>query len=438
MTMTVPVQQQDQPLHQAEGFPQPGPTSNRRSARHFFLGQRREIRDGGLRVLLRKVRTLVDTLLAVPAVLLMRALRPLVTIRVGPLSSSRIGPFSANVEVYLCERDAGLHGRRTVDLFYHALPVCNRQLKRMWDRTLPVSRFVASLNRVNGWFPGANTHRVPMPSGTDRDFHGLLATTRPHLSFTEEECRRGWASLAGWGIGQATPYVCFQAREPRYLAVTYPDRNWDYHNYRNADIQNLLPAVETLTRRGYMALRVGAVVEAPMETSNPRILDYARNGRTEFLDIFVGAHCRFYLGDPSGIACIPVIFRRRVAFVNFIPFAYVRSWSAQDLLIPKTLWLRSERRWLTFREILDSGIGRCHWAEQYERHGIEVIENTPEEITALAVEMDERLRGTWQTTPEDEELQRRFWSLFTPSTLRGVIRGRIGAEFLRQHRGLLE
>ena len=66
------------------------------------------------------------------------------------------------------------------------------------------------------------------------------------------------------------------------------------------------------------------------------------------------------------------------------------------------------------------------------------MENTPEEITALAVEMDERLKGTWQTAEEDEELQRRFWALFKPGALQGAFLSRIGTEFLHQNRELLQ
>ena len=93
---------------------------------------------------------------------------------------------------------------------------------------------------------------------------------------------------------------------------------------------------------------------------------------------------------------------------------------------------------MTFREILDSGTGRFLRGHQYEEHGIEVVENTPEEITSVAVEMDERLKGTWKTSEEDEWLQQRFWSLFKPSDLNGVFHLRIGADFLRQNRNLLE
>ena len=77
------------------------------------------------------------------------------------------------------------------------------------------------------------------------------------------------------------------------------------------------------------------------------------------------------------------------------------------------------------------------YARQYEEDGIELIENTPEEIESLAIEMDERLKGTWHTTYEDEELQKRFWDVFPKSELHGEIKSRIGSEFLRENRDML-
>ncbi len=59
-------------------------------------------------------------------------------------------------------------------------------------------------------------------------------------------------------------------------------------------------------------------------------------------------------------------------------------------------------------------------------------------INQVTIEMDERLKGTWQTTEEDEALQQRFWSLFKSSDWHGVIRSRIGRDFLRQNKELLE
>ena len=93
---------------------------------------------------------------------------------------------------------------------------------------------------------------------------------------------------------------------------------------------------------------------------------------------------------------------------------------------------------MTFSEIVESGAGGYFYGENYEPLGIEVIENTADEISAVAVEMDERLNDTWQTTEEDQELQQCFWSLFKVNEPNGTFRPRVGAEFLRSNQDLLD
>ena len=183
---------------------------------------------------------------------------------------------------------------------------------------------------------------------------------------------------------------------------------------------------------------MGAVVEKPIKTNNSHIIDYAKKFRTDFLDIYLGAKCDFFVCRAVGIFAIPMVFRRSRVYVNFIPLDYIDSWGSKCISIFKKLWLRRERRFMTFREIFESGVGRFLRTEQYDRVEIEVVENTPDEITQVVVEKDERLKGTWETTEEDEELQRRFWTLFKKSELHGIIKARIGAEFLRQNKNLLD
>ena len=64
---------------------------------------------------------------------------------------------------------------------------------------------------------------------------------------------------------------------------------------------------------------------------------------------------------------------------------------------------------------------------------IELIDNTPEEIKTISVEMDERLKGTWVTNEEDEEMQLRFKSLFKPNNINSIIKCRVGRDFLREN-----
>ena len=409
--------------------------------KNFFRNQVNKVNEGRLPLLVR-VRNLL-LLLIVPflllVVLFIRLLRPFVLIRFGELISSKIGHLGANTEVYLCERDLGMQGPRSLDIFYINGFICNRQLMKMWKRVLPVSVFAPGLDWVNRALPGGDKHKIQWREHTqDRDIFCTMEHTKAHISFLAEEERLGELLLQKLGIKNGSPFICFLSRDPAYLDAVVPKINTRYHDHRDSDIKNFIPAVERLTANGYSALRMGAIVKEPLEIINPMIIDYAIEYRTEFLDIFLGAKCRFYLGDPCGFHAIPMIFRRPLAIANFIPLEYAPTWSAQYLFIPKKLWLRGERRFLTFGQILGSKIGRCYYNQQYEKEEIEVIENTPEEITALAIEMDQRLKGEWQINGDDDELQKRFWGLFKPGELNRVFRSRIGAEFLRQNTNLLK
>ena len=403
----------------------------------FVRRQPRDIREGGWPVLIRKFLMTLDVILAVPFVLAARLLRPVVLIRFGGLPMQGIGHLASEMELVLCRRDAGLYGR-TLDLFCVGMPVCNQQLTRMWQRTVHVSRFARAAERVNGWLPGGWRNRIPF-DGPPSDTHGLLAMTTPHLTFLPAEQRQGAEALRRLGVPEGQPFVCFHARDSAY----YVEKSRRKDLYLNSDIQTYRSAVEALAQRGDVLFRMGAAVERPLVTHHPRIIDYASIARTDFLDIFLPAHCRFYLGDGGGLHNVSLIFHRPIAIVNYIPFEYSVSWNPYDLFIPKKMWLRSEHRLMTFREILKSGAGRFLRDHQYAQMGIELINSTPEEITSLALEMDDRLNGTWQGTAEDEALQRRFWEIFRACTTVYAsapwrVHRRIGAEFLRQHQALLE
>ncbi len=389
-----------------------------------------------------KISTIVLVVLAFLAVVVMRLLRPLVVIRLGRLASRRIGAFLADPDLYLAERDAGKHNGRVFDIFYYYLPISNYQVKKMWERTrrlriFPFTRFTHTLDRLNRLFPGSRRYRIEI---SDQDLRGVLVNKQPYLSFLPAEERWGREALQQLGVSDGAGFVCFHARDSAYLDTVFPGYNWSYQDFRDSSIHNYIPAAEELTRRGYFMIRMGAAVKEAIKTKNPMIIDYAVKQRTEFLDIYLGAKCRFFICDTAGIACIPMVFRRPKVWVNFVQLGIIpTSGWMQDLLIPKKLWWRKESRFLRLQEIIGSEIGaEFRTVEQYEQSGIELIENTPQEILAVAVEMDERLKGMWKTTEEDEELQGRFFALLRAKGYDQKVIPRLGTEFLRQNRELLK
>lgn len=381
---------------------------------------------------------------------IIRLLRPWLLIRINPLISCRIGHFAGNTELYLCERDAGINVPQQpyIDLCYNAYaPLANKQLSVMWKRCLRVwpAWILGPTLELNRFFPGGAIHEVGNNSNSDRDVHNLLERSPPHLKFTRDEELQGRAGLKNMNIPEGAEFICLIARDSAYLDKVFPHGNFNQHNHRDCNIQNYVLAAETLAERGYYVIRMGEVAKEPINSKHPKIIDYATNGmRSDFMDIYLGANCLFCISCATGFDAIPMIFRRPIAYVNMLPIGYLFSFLKDTVGLCKKFWLTSEQRWLSLGEIFSYGVGYCLSSYDYEAKGVKVVENSPEEIRSLVIEMLERLKGGWQPEPDDITLQHRFWEIYPVNAkiqnkpLHGKIRALYGAQFLRDNRWWLE
>lgn len=393
----------------------------------------------------------------------LRILKPVVHIRFGRLWSYSVGGFSLPTEVYLCQRDAGMQPRHCRDIFYHynhiwdmlkpnirqeAL-ISNQQLDRMFRPKLRLWEGARYLDKLNRMLPrGSGDFIVEMPNSHDQ--YGLLHRFPLHVGFTKAEEDRGFAILRDIGINPDSPFVCFHAWDLAYTRSRILGYLTQYRDGREASIDNYLLAAEKLAGLGYYAIRMGKYVEHPIHSDNPRIIDYASQFRSDFMDVFLSAHCAFFIGQNSGITMLPMMFRRPIAFVNMFQFSEISNCALKNaIFIPKKYYSAKKGRLLTFREILsDRVLATFHAKTSYppeicDRIGPEIQENTPEEIAGLALEMDQRLRGVFKPSEEDEELQSRFLSIVRSrldiiSPTENHQHLRIGRHFLRTHPELLD
>lgn len=384
-------------------------------------------------------------LLAIPVSLISLALivilRPLIKIRIGFLRCDRLGHFGANTELYLCEREK--NNLNTLDLFYYPRKVCNRQLATMWARKVIVLPwfFLRPLDLIIRSFAPLKAFHANEGTGGDRDIYNLLDQSPAHLEFTREEEVRGQAGLRALGIMNNEPFVCITVRDSAYLASLYQGADTSAHNFRDSNIQNVVLAAEALADRGYYVVRMGAKVRSPIASSNPKVIDYATNGsRSDFMDIYLGAKCEFCISTSTGFDAVPLVFRRPIVYINMVHIGWLFTFSQRFLAISKHHFSVNLNRELTLSEIFSHEVGFSLNSADFKAKGIELIENTPEEIRDVVIEMAERQKGTWQTCAEDEALQRKFWEIFPTDAVNaqgipfhGEIRSRFGADFLRKN-----
>ena len=392
---------------------------------------------------------LIAFLPALVIVVIIRLIRPIFLIRFQPFINWRLGHFAGNVELYLCELESGINKpeKNFFDIWFHpSCEPCNFQLALMWSRVLTIgpSTFFGLIDIINNLIPGGGPHKIGEPTMVDRDVHNLFEKFPPHLSFLPDEERLGQIGLRSIGIPDGKSFICLAVRDSAYLKDQSPHLDWSRHNYRDCDIQNYILAAQKLTERGYYVIRMGALVNKAMNSDHPMIIDYATNGmRSDFMDIYLGAKCMFCISNNMGFDGVPIIFRRPVVYVDTPQLKVIRTENINSISTLKGHWKSDESRFMTFFEMFESGAEKFEDSSEFEAMGIDLMESKPEEITALVIEMEERLNGKWKSTEEDERLQKKFWKIFQEHVSRepnyhGEIYSRIGTEFLKRNKHWLE
>lgn len=347
------------------------------------------------------------------------------------LRVDRIGQMASNQEQILCEEEAGLYPREFRFFVYRDHP-SNNVLMDMQKRVMPIYNFLLPLFDVCHKMGGLGISSMQLAGITGRDETHLQKKTKQYFHFSEEELRDAKEECRALGIDPEKPFIPVLGRDNLYLS--HIGEPTDMDSYRNVDINTYIPAMEYMAEN-YQVLRVGSVVRDALNTTHPNVLDYSMsNKRTELLDVYLSAQCYFFVSCGTGLDAIPAyMFRIPVMYANYIPPSYFPTLREGSLFIPKKYWHRTEKRYLSLREILSSKMMDYVTPRELDPFDVEVHDNTAEEILAISKEMFARMDGTWVDSEEDEALQKQFWDIYREKLGPTEYGARIGAEYLRNN-----
>lgn len=348
------------------------------------------------------------------------------------------GHLCIDVDCYLKEGILGLHPDYNAILLAPRNSVANTHLLNYWERYLKIIRspFMCALLRPLAENIFTRYHVYRYSSWIDRkadayEIERKYSGRPPLLALTDGDSTRGRAVLREIGIPHDAWFVCVHARESSYTSD-------ELQSYRDSDIQDYIPAIHSIVDRGGWVVRVGDPTMRPLPKMK-HVVDYVHLPiRSDWMDIFLVASCRFFFGCASGPCCLAHVFGRPSVTVNNAPFSTILPLGINDIGIPKHVWSTRESRYLSFREIFSTPIGNYRYGDAYQRAAVRVADNTPGDIQAAVIEMLDRVEGNAVYTEYDEELQRRFKSLMNPTHYSYGSVSRIGWDFLRKYSHMLE
>jgi len=373
-------------------------------------------------------------------VIFIRIIRSKLILRFGYLESSGIGHFAQPVDLYLSEIDHCIHktsNTRLIDLWCFESVISNKILASKWKKYFKIFPWfiIKPIITVNKMLPGHRLHEVPYRYLHDKyglpwqyqDYYEVYKKSKCHFSFTSLEKKKAIEILKTVNIYPQDKIVTFNIRD-----IAFHGFNSD--NYRNSDVKIIEPAIEILAKLNYKVLRMGKKVLNPLSINHKNIIDYANSLiKSELLDLFFISKCQFHIDTGSGLGAVAAMFRRPTIFINFPEIHYVTI-HPTDLFIPKHFWSIEEKRMLSFREIVKIKAHYFSDDTHFKKAKIELVDNTPNEISDAIIEMEKRINKTWDRKKDEDKLQNKFKLLWqTPQNTNGKCIPRISYNFIKNN-----
>ncbi len=355
------------------------------------------------------------------------------------ISTHVIGHLTAELDIYVKEGILGLRPLYKTVVLAPRKNVANPHLLNYWKRHVcvienpvlcfllgPLRRSKLVRYRIEKYYSGDYTG-VIYPA-IQEQYYGRP----PVLSLTDFDRERGWATLQKAGLPENGWFVCLHCREAVALSVRQGQ------SHRDVDINNYFLAIEEIVRRGGWVVRMGDTAMKPIPAMK-NVIDYARLSiKSDWMDVFLCASCKFFLGSNSGLSNLADVFGISTVITNTAgPISAILPNAPGDIGLPKLAWSLKEGRYLSFKEILSSPIGNFREDYLFVKHDIRLDENSPEDIKEVTIEMLDRLDGKLKYSEEDERLQERFKSLMNPTHFSYGSVSRVGRDFLRKYEYLL-
>jgi putative glycosyltransferase (TIGR04372 family) len=251
------------------------------------------------------------------------------------------------------------------------------------------------------------------------------------ITISDDVIERGRAILRKYGVAEDDWFVALHVREAGYYDEDQP---LDYNRFRNGHMADYYPAIEAITRCGGWVMRMGDSSMDPLPAMD-RVIDYATGpDRHDWMDVFGLSQCRFFVGTASGPMNVARAFCVPAVATNYFP---VGTWpfSDGDLFIHKLHKSKVDGSWLGLTELMKPPVFASWNPLVYDKRGIEVIDNSSDDILAVVEEMLEKLDGATGSS-EEASRQKQYRHLADPYNLGFLLP--ISNRFLNRYPHLLE
>jgi putative glycosyltransferase (TIGR04372 family) len=359
---------------------------------------------------LRKIKYLFLIIFFLPFFISFTILRPIILIRFGHFDIQRIGCISKG-EHYL------LHNRKknskfTLDFWLTDNCKFNQQLLKVLKRKFIIITKVSIIYKIlvliSKYFNFLSAHIIKTYPHSAR-----LDRNKSILKLTKDEIRKGEANLKIFGIPSNAKVVCLTCRDDSYLKKKFPGKNFSYHDYRDSNIDNYIPAIKTLIKKNFYVIRMGKVAKKKINIKNKKFIDYPfHKNKSDFMDLFFAHRCYFWICGNNGLDEVAATFRKPLIDLNMAPVSSLKITHKKTILCLKE-HTNYKKKKLSFKNIFNYGLETADKAEKFRRKKVKLKEHTSKQIKDIVLEMLKMMKNSWKIrSKKDLRLKDKFEKIY--------------------------
>ncbi len=357
-----------------------------------------------------KAKYLFLIFLFFPILIILIVIKPILLIRFGYFDIKRIGIISS-AEHYLLHNKKKKY--RLIDIWVIDTNTYNKQLLIILKRKFLVIKelffFYKILRLISKYFNIYSNHIIT----TCEDLAPRIDKYSCQLNLTKEEINKGETIIKNFGIPSDAKIVCITCRDNLYLKKKFPSKNFSYHNYRDSNIDNLIPAIKSLIKKNFYVVRMGRVSGKKVNIKNKRFIDYPFHPlKSDFMDFFFAHKCYFWICSNNGLDEVATTFRKPLLDLNMAPITSLKVTSKKTILCLK-IHKNFKNKKLSLKEIFNYGVGKSAHSKEFRIKKVKLEELNTGQIKDIVFEMIKLMKDSWKIkNKNDLKLKKKFEKLY--------------------------
>ncbi len=354
---------------------------------------------------MKKLKFFIFIFLLSPFFLLILLIRPFIFLRFGLLGTDRIGNI-LDYELYKIYRKKKSNN---FEIFFTNKSICNYQylkiLKRNFFLLQKLEIFYLCLKIVAKYFPFFKKHLIDV-SGNAFDFENKLNITETKLDLLPDEILKGKKILKQYNFNPNLKIVCITCRDKKYLKKTNKT-NFGYHNYRDSNINNLIPAIKLLLKKKFIVIRMGKIVEKKLKINHKNFIDYPFHPiKSDFMDFYLAKSCYLWIGNNTGLDELARLFRKPLMVTNMAPVGILKLGYRKSVFLTKKL--KYKKKIIGLSIIFKKQLNFMTNSKDYKKKKIELKENSSNEILNSLKNILMLIQNKWNISKKNFIIQNKF------------------------------